>query len=188
MRIKSSRNIGRCGNFLENCWLLQNDRILKVINWSISKRDKCELECGLHLLMWLRARTFINVLQGTPCDSLRRRWKSLEAAPKCINSHKSKLNSRMINALLVGQTAIRRYARRCIVHCSTRCNSGFPRKLHDPVRRINFAHLAESGLANLCIFVKSAVAFFKPVSPKILFDGIDNVKYFRVFFFFVLYK
>lgn len=27
------------------------DRFLEVINWSISKRDKCELECGLHLLM-----------------------------------------------------------------------------------------------------------------------------------------
>lgn len=40
------------GDFLESVSLAAKyDRFLEVINWSISKRDKCELECGLHLLM-----------------------------------------------------------------------------------------------------------------------------------------
>lgn len=39
------------GKFSRKLLVAKYDRFLEVINWSISKRDKCELECGLHLLM-----------------------------------------------------------------------------------------------------------------------------------------
>lgn len=151
---------------------------MEVINWSISKRDECKLEYGLHLLMWLRTRTFINVLQETLS-----RFTS-PVAESLLKPRQSVLTRINLN-LALGWSMHFSWDKqrcRCTVVAMRAMRFGISSRNHT----IRFGNLVPQIYSAYCI--KSATCFKTFLS---IFFETDNVqiKYFTFLrFFFTLYK